>query len=264
MYGKVFESIYDGTLAGHWQAIVTMQQLIVLATPDGIVDMTPEAIARRTTIPLEIITAGLEHLAKADPYTRTPGEDGRRIVLLDDHRPWGWRLVNHGKYQRLRDMDQKREADRERMREKRKKGRKNISVASESRLSRKSPTQTHTQTQTQQKEKDIVGLLPDAPLPAGSKDPVETRVLRARAVELLAFLNEKAGRNYEPCPANIDFIVARLREGATVEDCRAVIAKKCREWLGDTKMNLYLRPETLFNRTKFAGYKGELVVKAAA
>ncbi len=121
MYGKVFDSIYDGTLAGHWEAIVTMQQLIVLSTPDGVVDMTPEAIAGRTTIPLKIIKKGLEHLAKPDPFTRTPGEDGRRIVLLDDHRPWGWRLVNHGKYMRLRNMEEKRKADRDRISEKRKK-----------------------------------------------------------------------------------------------------------------------------------------------
>lgn len=143
MYGKVFESIYDGTLAGHWQAIVTMQQLIVLATPDGVVDMTPEAIARRTTIPLEIITAGLKHLAEPDPYTRTPGEDGRRIVLLDNHRPWGWRLVNHGKYMRLRNMTEKREADRARIAEKRK---QNSNVAIESQKSQMSPTQTQTKT----------------------------------------------------------------------------------------------------------------------
>lgn len=96
-----------------------MQQLIVLATPDGVVDMTPQAIAARTSIPFEIIEKGLKLLADPDPYSRTPGDEGRRIVLMDEHRPWGWRLVNHGKYQRLRDMKQKREADRVRIAEKR-------------------------------------------------------------------------------------------------------------------------------------------------
>lgn len=121
MYGKIFAQMYEGTLAGHWQAIVTMQQLVVLATKDGIVDMTADAISRRTSIPIEIITSGLEHLAKPDPYSRTPGEDGRRIVLLDDHRPWGWKLVNHAKYRALRNLEEKREADRDRIQEKRKK-----------------------------------------------------------------------------------------------------------------------------------------------
>lgn len=131
MYGKVFESIYDGTLHGHWQAIVTMQQLIVLANQDGVVDITPQSISSRTSIPLDIIEKGLEHLAKPDPHSRTPGDDGRRIVLLDDHRPWGWRLVNHAKYRALRDQEQKREADRTRIAEKRvaEKLNKNSSVA---------------------------------------------------------------------------------------------------------------------------------------
>jgi hypothetical protein len=129
LYGKVFDSIYDGTLYGHWEAIVTMQQLIVLASPDGVIDMTPQAIAARTSIPLDIIKKGLSVLESPDPYSRTPGEDGRRIIPLDEHRPWGWKLVNHGKYMRLRNMEQKREADRTRIAEKRK---KNRYVASES------------------------------------------------------------------------------------------------------------------------------------
>ena len=106
-----------------------MQQLIVLATPDGVVEMTPQAIAARTSIPFDIIEKGLKILADPDPYSRTPGEDGKRIVLIDESRPWGWRLVNHGKYMRLRNMEQKREADRVRIAEKRK---INKTVASES------------------------------------------------------------------------------------------------------------------------------------
>jgi hypothetical protein len=131
LYGKVFDSIYDGTLYGHWEAIVTMQQFIVLASPDGVVDMTPQAIAARTSIPLDIITKGIKVLSEPDPYTRTPGEDGRRIVLMDEHRPWGWRLVNHGKYMRLRNMAQKREADRTRIAEKRNKN-KDVAIESQS------------------------------------------------------------------------------------------------------------------------------------
>ena len=116
MYGKVFDTIYDGTLYGHWEAIVTMQQLIVLCTPDGIVDMTPQAIAARTSIPLKIIIKGLEVLGQPDPHSRTAGDDGRRIVLMDDHRPWGWVLVNHSKYQHMQDVDTVRAQTRERVR----------------------------------------------------------------------------------------------------------------------------------------------------
>src|SRR5262245_45157076 len=59
MFGKVFEIMYDGTLRTNWQALVAFQQMIVLANIDGVVDMTPEAIAARTGIPLEIFTEGI-------------------------------------------------------------------------------------------------------------------------------------------------------------------------------------------------------------
>lgn len=111
MYGKVFDSMYDGTLAsrGPWQALVTFQQLIVLATPDGVVDMTADAISRRTSIPLEIIELGIAKLMEPDARSRTPDEEGRRIVLLDDHRDWGWQIVNHAKYRAMRSADERRE-----------------------------------------------------------------------------------------------------------------------------------------------------------
>lgn len=80
------------------------------------------------------------------------------------------------------------------------------------------------------------------------------------AKELLSFLNQKTGRNYQPVKANLDIIKARLKEGYTPTDLRKVIAKKYREWSPDEKMSEYLRPATLFNRTKCAQYVGELVL----
>ena len=81
---------------------------------------------------------------------------------------------------------------------------------------------------------------------------------KSEAVEILEFLNTKTGRGYRPVKANIEMIIARLKEGATVADCRQVIAKKTREWGTDEKMEQYLRPKTIFNRTNFANYVGEL------
>ena len=80
----------------------------------------------------------------------------------------------------------------------------------------------------------------------------------ALARDVLSFLNEKSRRNYRPVTANLKLIEARLRDGATEQELRQVIAKKCREWSGDEKMLIYLRPATLFNATKFAQYQGEL------
>lgn len=78
------------------------------------------------------------------------------------------------------------------------------------------------------------------------------------AEAILAYLNKKALRAYKPVKANIGLIVARLKEGATPDELRAVIDSKVQAWLSDPKMNQYLRPETLFNASKFANYVGEL------
>lgn len=81
------------------------------------------------------------------------------------------------------------------------------------------------------------------------------------ASEILVYLNEKAGRSYRPVDSNLKFIKARLAEGATSEECRAVIDAKVADWLDDSKMSEYLRPGTLFNAEKFAAYVGQLGTK---
>lgn len=101
MYGKIFEQMYRSTVAETWEALVTFQQLIVLADDQGVVDSTPESIARTTNIPLKIIQKGLAKLEQPDPKSRSSACEGRRIVRLDEHREWGWMIVN---YQRYRDM----------------------------------------------------------------------------------------------------------------------------------------------------------------
>ena len=87
MYGKIFSSIYDGTLVEDWRALITFQQFIVLCDADGMVDMTPQAISRRTGIPIEHIKAGIEILEQEDIYSRTAEQGGKRIERLDGHRP---------------------------------------------------------------------------------------------------------------------------------------------------------------------------------
>jgi uncharacterized phage protein (TIGR02220 family) len=78
------------------------------------------------------------------------------------------------------------------------------------------------------------------------------------AQAILGFLNEKTGRNYKAVDSNIKLILARLKEGESPDDLRAVVAMRCRKWRGDPKMDEYLRPKTLFNATNYAQYRGEL------
>lgn len=119
MYGKIFEQIFDGSLRMNWKALITFQQMIILCNADGVIDMTHETIHFRTGIPLEIIKEGICELEKPDKKSRTPDEEGRRITRIDQHRDWGWKLVNHEHYKKLASWEEKKEKDRIRIQEKR-------------------------------------------------------------------------------------------------------------------------------------------------
>lgn len=77
------------------------------------------------------------------------------------------------------------------------------------------------------------------------------------AKRLLVMLNEKTGRSYRPVDANLNMIVARLKD-FTEQELRGVIVEKCEQWIKDEKMVQYLRPATLFAAKNCAQYIGEL------
>ena len=73
--------------------------------------------------------------------------------------------------------------------------------------------------------------------------------------EILTYLNEKASKKFKlKNRANRKLIGARLKEGYTVEDCKAVIDAQVALWLGDERMAIYLRPQTLFRPTNIETY----------
>lgn len=108
MYAKVFSQILDSSLADDYQIRHVFEDLLKLADKLGVVDMTPRAIAGRTGMPLDMVLRGIEELEKADPESRTPDEDGRRILRLDSHRNWGWKITNYEKYSAIRDEESRR------------------------------------------------------------------------------------------------------------------------------------------------------------
>lgn len=103
MYSKIFAQIFDSSIAEDYVIRHVFMDLLTLANPEGVVDMTLAAIARRTNVPLEIVSRAIEQLMQPDAKSRSHEEDGRRIVHIDVHRDWGWRIVNFLNYRNLRD-----------------------------------------------------------------------------------------------------------------------------------------------------------------
>jgi uncharacterized phage protein (TIGR02220 family) len=76
--------------------------------------------------------------------------------------------------------------------------------------------------------------------------------------EIIDYLNQKTGKKFRAVESNRKFVRARIAEGHTSEDMKAVIDRMVTQWANDPKMAQYLRPATLFNAEKFNQYVGEL------
>ena len=112
MYAKVFSSLFDGSLRGHSDEILVFVNLLSHADAFGIVDRHWRAISDETGLSHERVKVAITALESPDAESRTPTEEGKRIVHLDAHRDWGWRIVNHAKYRDLCSKEQNAERQR--------------------------------------------------------------------------------------------------------------------------------------------------------
>ncbi|HOX21827.1 MAG TPA: hypothetical protein PLL10_00055 [Elusimicrobiales bacterium] len=119
MFGKIFEQIFDSSIIEDRDAAYVFMSLIILSDEDGTLDITRPALARRINVPPELLDRALDVLEKPDPNSRSAEMDGRRIARLDDHRDWGWFVVNKREYAKRCTREEKRIADRVRIAKKR-------------------------------------------------------------------------------------------------------------------------------------------------
>lgn len=112
MYAKLFTSLYQGTLRGNSKGILVFTNLLAHADKNGDVDIHPRAIAEEVGLSVEIVNETLLMLESEDPESRSPECEGRRIVRLDEHRSWGWNIVNFQKYRAIRNEEDRREQSR--------------------------------------------------------------------------------------------------------------------------------------------------------
>ena len=69
----------------------------------------------------------------------------------------------------------------------------------------------------------------------------------------IAYLNQVANKRYKFVDKTKRLLLARFKEGFTLEDFKQVIDIKTAEWKDSPEFSKYLRPETLFG-SKFDGY----------
>jgi hypothetical protein len=125
VYVKIFQQIFDSSIADNAKLRRMFMDMLVLADLDGVVDMTHEAISRRIGVPLDEVMWAIGELMKPDPADRSGKKNGARLVFIDPGRDWGWRIVNYHHYRGLRDDESRRAYRRQWMRDYRRRKRQN-------------------------------------------------------------------------------------------------------------------------------------------
>lgn len=81
----------------------------------------------------------------------------------------------------------------------------------------------------------------------------KSKTTPAELDKVIDYLNQKADTHYRKNATNRDLVKARINEGYTIQDCLTVIDNKTAQWL-NTEWEQYLRPRTLFQKSKFESY----------
>lgn len=125
MYGKIFESLFKGSMVGSgaltfavWGYVIATMKLDRAVGAQ--VELNPILLAAILGEDSGDIEKVIEKLCSPDPKSSTPTEEGRRLVRLGQ---FVYRVVNGEKYTRIRNEEERREQVRaavERHREKKK------------------------------------------------------------------------------------------------------------------------------------------------
>lgn len=75
--------------------------------------------------------------------------------------------------------------------------------------------------------------------------------------EILSDLNGRARRRFQASEPAKAMIIARIKEGATVQDFKRVHMVKIGQWYGDPKSESWIRPSTLYRPSHFWEYLAE-------
>lgn len=97
-YTPVFDTVFQGTLCGKYPDLPVWLVLLALQQRGGIIDAHPSYIATISGLPQADIELAIKRFCEPDPASRTPDNDGRRLEPIEGA-GFGWRVINHRKYQ---------------------------------------------------------------------------------------------------------------------------------------------------------------------
>jgi len=112
-YTKLFNSIITSTI---WteddKTRLVWITMLAICDQHGEVQASIPGLARLSGVSIADTENAISKLLAPDKHSRTPDNEGRRIVAIDG----GWELLNHAKYRRMASLEDRKEATANRVR----------------------------------------------------------------------------------------------------------------------------------------------------
>ncbi len=144
MFGKLFESTFEGSMIGAGPSVFALWAYVISKTRDSEIEINPRMVALVLGDTVENVEKSINYLCAEDPNSRTPVENGRRIIK---QKGFLYTVVNHAQYRKILNEDDRKEYFRDKKRESRERKKKvsNVKV----RKYQMSNMSTHTEAETE-------------------------------------------------------------------------------------------------------------------
>jgi hypothetical protein len=114
MFGKIFESLYTGSMRGAGSAVFAVWGYVIAnQKPDKVVgaqvELNPEILAFLIGESEQKIVEAIAYLCAPDPKSKSKEEGGRRLIEIGVR---SYRVVNGPKYLKIRNEEERREYNR--------------------------------------------------------------------------------------------------------------------------------------------------------
>lgn len=103
MFGKIFESLYTGSMVGAGPLTFAVWGYVIAYTrPPGVVELNPRLLATILGCPREDIAKAIEGLCSPDPESRSQEHEGRRLIKIGS---FAYEVPTWRKYREMRNTE---------------------------------------------------------------------------------------------------------------------------------------------------------------
>ena len=109
MYGKHFESMYEGSMYGSGVAVFAVWGYVISHARKGKIELNAKKLADTLGGSVGEIDAAIEYLKGADPNSRHKSHEGRRLIQEGQFQYW---IPSWEDYQEIKNEEDRREYNR--------------------------------------------------------------------------------------------------------------------------------------------------------